>query len=162
MRDYTQPNCLAYYSSKQKYLTEYLYFLYIYSAFFCPQKVFLPLHDLLSSSKKAFSCPLNQRHLSCLSVSFMNLQLESMLPPQLALSHISLSGIILNLCLILNSTKDFFDTVLMNDTIHKVQLSTDKRFLTSGYSKNFDKGGLSGLNFNKSLGQRNKSQLYLE
>lgn len=58
--------------------------------------------------------------------------------------------------------KDFFDTVLMNDTIHEVQLSTDNPFLTSGYSKNFDKGGLSGLNFNKSLDQRNKSQLYLE
>lgn len=35
-------------------------------------------------------------------------------------------------------------------------------FSYSGYSENFDKGGLSVLNFNKSPDQKNKSQLSLE
>lgn len=129
--------------------------LQVFCIFF-PQVVFLPLHNLLFWSKSLFLPFQSETPFLPLSVSH-ELALESVFPRYLALPPISLSGIILNLYLLLNSMKDFWKQLGWM-TWYKIKCNCQQTNPFS-HSENSDKGAPSVLNFNKYPDQRNKSQL---
>lgn len=119
---------------------------------FIPQMVFLPL-TISSLDLKASSCPFSLRHLSSLCLSW-NLKV---FPHELALLQISLSGRILNLCLLLNCMEEFWIHLgWMTPHNRKCHCQQENPF---SHSENCDKGGLPVLHLEKSPAQRNKSLL---